>query len=117
MAGTQAHPDEPTNDSASVIVAGRVYVDPARRAEFIAGTGAIVERAREHPGYLDLAFSPGPIDPGPIDPGRVNIFEHFESRLALDVWRADVSAPEPRVPLRRDEMPKHEVVRSGPPFG
>lgn len=95
----------------SVIVAGRVYVDPAQRDEFVAGMRIVVERARNYPGCLDLAISPDP-----IEPGRVNIFEHFESREALDAWRAKAPAPEHQVALTGDQMAKHDVARSGPPF-
>jgi quinol monooxygenase YgiN len=96
----------------AVIVAGKVYVDPAARDRFIEAHRHIVEQARKHPGCLDLAISPDP-----IEEGRVNIFEHFESREALEAWRAIAPAPAASSDIEDVQVLKHEVSGSGPPFG
>ena len=95
----------------TVIVAGKVYVDPDERDEFVDAHRGIVEKAREQPGCLDLSISP---DPG--EPGRVNVFEHRESAAALDAWRALAEPPATSVRLRDEQMFKHQVSESGPPF-
>jgi quinol monooxygenase YgiN len=96
----------------TVIVAGKVYVDPSERARMIEGHRRIVERAREHPGCLDISISPDP-----IEDGRVNVYEYWESREVLDAWRKIAPQPSVSVEMRSGEVLKHEVSSSGPPFG
>ena len=96
----------------TVIVAGKVYVEPGERDRLIEGHRVVVERAREHPGCLDVSISPDP-----VEPGRVNIFEHWESAATLDAWRAISPRPTGSVELKDVQVFKHEVSRSGPPFG
>lgn len=55
----------------SVIVAGKLYVDPQDRDRFVEGHRCIMKAARRHPGCLDLSISADP-----VEPGRVNNFEH-----------------------------------------
>ncbi|GAB3483619.1 putative quinol monooxygenase [Amycolatopsis cihanbeyliensis] len=96
----------------TVIVAGKVYVEPGERDRFVAGHRELVLRCRERPGCLDLAISPDP-----VEPGRVNLFEHWESEEALAAWRAIAPAPAVDVEITDDQVLKHEVASSGPPFG
>ncbi|MCK1812876.1 antibiotic biosynthesis monooxygenase [Streptomyces sp. XM4011] len=95
----------------TVIVAGKLYVDPKDRDRFVEGLRPIVEAARNHPGCLDLSIAPDP-----IEPGRVNNFEHWESQEALNAFRA--MAPRPSVPakIKNDQVLKHVVSHTGPPF-
>lgn len=95
----------------TLIVAGRVHVDPRDRDRFIEGHRDLVERARRRPGCLDLSISPDP-----IEAGRVNIFEHWESRQALDAWRASAPPPSGSVDLVDVQVLKHEISSSRPPF-
>ncbi|WP_017537609.1 MULTISPECIES: putative quinol monooxygenase [Nocardiopsis] len=95
----------------TVIVAGKVYVDPGDRDRFLRGVEAIVAEGRKAPGCLDLAISPDP-----QEEGRVNLFESWESHEALEAWRAVAPAPSAAVEITRDEVLKHEVSSSGPPF-
>jgi quinol monooxygenase YgiN len=94
-----------------VIVAGKVYVEPAERDRFVEAHQHIVERARAHPGCLDLAISPDP-----IEVGRVNIFEYFESAGALAAWRAVAPPPSGAIGIKDDQVAKHVISSSGPPF-
>ncbi|MEY8041729.1 putative quinol monooxygenase [Saccharopolyspora cebuensis] len=96
----------------ALIIAGKVYVDPSERDRFVAGHQDLVEQARRYPGCLDLSISPDP-----TEPGRVNIFEHWESQEALDAWRAIAPAPSGSVAIADDHVRKHEISRSGHPFG
>src|SRR5690349_11884521 len=95
----------------TVIVAGKVYVDPEVRDRYVEGHQVIVERARVYPGCLDVSISPDP-----LEAGRVNIFEHFESEEVLDAWRAISPAPTFTAEIRDVEVLKHRIARSGPPF-
>ena len=65
-----------------VIVGGHLRVDPATRADYLAGCLAVVERARSADGCLDFAISADP-----IDPGRINVYERWESQQAVDAFR------------------------------
>ncbi|WP_241485105.1 putative quinol monooxygenase [Nocardiopsis potens] len=94
-----------------MIVAGRVYVDPRDRERFVEEHRGTIEAARNAPGCLDMAISPDP-----VDPARVNIFEHFETAEALEYWRATAPVPEGAVAIEKDQVLKHEISASGPPF-
>ncbi|MEC3976853.1 putative quinol monooxygenase [Amycolatopsis sp. H20-H5] len=95
----------------TLIIAGKVYVDPADRDEFIEGHRTIVEQARKYPGCLDVAISPDP-----VDAGRVNLFEYWESKEILAAWRAIAPRPTTSIAIRVGEALKHEVSHSGLPF-
>lgn len=65
-----------------IIVAGQITVEPQQRESYLAGCVSIVEQGRAKVGCLDLAISADL-----VDPGRINIFERWESRAALDAAR------------------------------
>ncbi len=95
----------------TVIVAGKLYVDPQDRDRLVEGHRPIVEAARTHPGCIDLSISADP-----IEPGRVNLFEYWESPEALDAFRAVAPSPAVAIDIKDDQVLKHEVSHSGPPF-
>jgi quinol monooxygenase YgiN len=95
----------------TVIIAGPVYVDPADRDRLVDGFRVVVERARAHPGCLDVSISPDS-----VDPGRVNILEHWESEEVLDAWRAVAPAPKAAGPAEAGGVRKHVVAWTGGPF-
>ncbi|AGM05671.1 putative quinol monooxygenase [Amycolatopsis keratiniphila] len=95
----------------TVIVAGKVYVDPAERDRYVEGHQVIVERARAHPGCLDVVIAADT-----LEPGRVNIFEYWESEEVLNAWRAISPRPTYSAEIRDGEVFKHRVSYSGPPF-
>jgi quinol monooxygenase YgiN len=95
----------------TVIIAGPVYVDPADRDRLVEGFRIIVERAREHPGCLDVSISPDS-----IEPGRVNVFEYWESEEALTAWRAKAPHPTAKGRLETGRVHKHLVTWTGAPF-
>ena len=66
----------------AVIVAGKLLVKPGSRDEFLNSSGPAILAARNHPECRDFAVSPDP-----IDEDRVNIFEFWQSRSALDSFR------------------------------
>jgi quinol monooxygenase YgiN len=65
-----------------IIVAGHIVVAPRERESYLAGCASIVEQARATAGCLDFA-----ITADPIDPGRINVFERWESRAAVEAFR------------------------------
>jgi len=52
----------------------------------------------------------------PIEAGRINNFEQWESEEALAAWRAEANVPEPVTEILSDEVMKHQISESGPPF-
>jgi quinol monooxygenase YgiN len=95
----------------ALIIAGKVYVDPAERDRFVEGHRNIVEEARKAPGCIDVAISPDP-----TEAGRVNIFEYWESQETLDAWRAVSPPPSVDIQISDDHALKHLIASSGPPF-
>lgn len=95
----------------SVIVAGRLYVDPKDRDRFVEGHRPIVEAARSYPGCLDLSISPDP-----VEAGRVNNFEYWDSQEALEAIRAVAPRPSVSVDIEDGQVFKHEISHTGPPF-
>ncbi|MBB5111799.1 quinol monooxygenase YgiN [Micromonospora echinospora] len=70
-----------------LIVAGTLYVDPARRYAYLASCEAAVRAARAAPGCVDFAVSADL-----VEPGRVNVYERWESDEQLLAFRG--SGPE-----------------------
>jgi len=94
-----------------VIVAGKIYVDPSERDRMVDGMRVVVERARAHPGCVDMSISPDS-----VEPGRVNMFEQFESAEALEAWRAIAPEPTESIDIIEAQVLKHQISASGPPF-
>ncbi len=67
----------------AIIVAGKLMIQPGFRDAFIAQSCAAVILARAHDACADFAVSADP-----VDPLRVNIYEKWRSRAALDAFRA-----------------------------
>ena len=65
-----------------VIVAGYLVVDPSQRDSYLEDCRAVVRQARKSPGCLGFAISADL-----IEPDRIDIFERWESRAALDEFR------------------------------
>jgi quinol monooxygenase YgiN len=64
-----------------VIVAGYLVIESPHRDSYLSGCTA-VQQARATPGCLDYAISADP-----LDPDRIRIFERWESRAAVEVFR------------------------------
>ena len=65
-----------------IIVAGHLIVDPEQRESYLADCVSVVEQARRAPGCLDFAIT-GDL----VDPGRIDVFERWESRAAVEAFR------------------------------
>jgi quinol monooxygenase YgiN len=66
----------------AIVVAGHLMVDPAARDDYLAGCLDVVRQARGTSGCLDFAISADV-----LDPGRVNVYERWASRAAVDAFR------------------------------
>lgn len=65
-----------------VIVAGHLIVGASQRDDYLAGCVDVVRAARDTAGCLDFAISADL-----VDPARINIFERWASRAAVEVFR------------------------------
>ena len=65
-----------------VIVAGHLIVGRKVRDDYLAGCAAVVEKARATPGCLDFSISADL-----LDPTRINVFERWASRDAVEAFR------------------------------
>ncbi len=68
--------------SPNIIVAGKIYVAPENRAEFIKLSLDSVTQARQTVECADFAVSADP-----LESGRVNIYEVWISKQALNEFR------------------------------
>ena len=66
----------------AVVVAGYLMVDPDARDDYLAGCRDVVRQARDTSGCLDFAISADV-----LDPGRVNVYERWVSRAAVEAFR------------------------------
>ena len=65
-----------------VIVAGPLTVRAEERDAYVVGCVEVVRAARAAPGCLDFVISADL-----LDPTRVNVFERWESRAAVEAFR------------------------------
>lgn len=93
-----------------LIIAGKLYMDPQERDQWVAAHDDVIKRARAMPGCRDLYVSADP-----IEAGRANIFELWESEEQLEAWRA-IADPPPRPVILGGNVEKYEISSAGPPF-
>jgi quinol monooxygenase YgiN len=90
-----------------IIVAGHLVVEPDQRESYSAGCVPVVEQARRTAGCLDFA-----ITAGLLDAGRINVFERWESRAAVEAFRGDGPSGEQQAALLSAEVSEYDVADS-----
>ena len=95
-----------------VIVAGYVTIEPSQRASYLVGCVGVVERARGAAGCLDFA-----ITADLLDPGRVNVFERWESRAAVETFRGGGPSDEQGAAMLATSVAEYDVAGVRPLFG
>lgn len=88
-----------------VIVAGQLRVEPAERAAYLAGCARVVELARVAAGCLDFAVSADV-----VDPGRINVYERWESREAVERFRGSGPGEEQGAALLSASVAEYDVT-------
>jgi len=68
----------------TILVSGRIWIVPGRRADFLRRSLAAVVAARQAPGCIDFVVAPDP-----LDEDRVHVFEEWESADQLYAFRGD----------------------------
>ena len=88
-----------------VIVAGYLIVEPSQRDDYLQGCVAVVEQARLAHGCLDFA-----IGADLLDPRRIDIYERWESRAALEAFRGDGPSEEQQGSIVSASVCEYDVV-------
>lgn len=94
-----------------LIIAGKLYVEPDSREEYLASFEETIRQARNQPGCLDCVLAADP-----VEAGRVNQFEQWESEDHFASWQAVVEPPSPATEVLDTDVKKYEISASGPVF-
>lgn len=92
-----------------VIVAGHLVVDAEQRESYLAGCVRVVEEARRASGCLDFA-----ITADLVDAGRINIFERWESRVAVEAFRGSGPSEEQGAAMLSASVAEYDVGEGRP---
>jgi quinol monooxygenase YgiN len=93
-----------TKERSMVIVAGYLVVEPPQRDGYLVGCEAVVQQARHTQGCLDFAISADL-----LDPSRIDIFERWESRAAMDAFRGSGPSDEQQGSIVRASVSEYDV--------
>ena len=88
-----------------LIVAGHLVVAPGQRASYLADCVSVVEQARRAPGCLDFA-----ITADLVHPGRIDIFERWESRAAVEAFRGSGPSDEQGAAMLAASVAEYDVA-------
>jgi quinol monooxygenase YgiN len=88
-----------------IVVAGRLYVDPAERDAYLAGCADVIAQARRAPGCLDFHLSADP-----LEPDRINVFEQWESVADVEAFRGSGPSDDQAAAIRDARMWQHEIA-------
>jgi quinol monooxygenase YgiN len=95
-----------------LIVAGHVMVDPKVRDDYLAASRVVVESARRTDTCQDFAVSADL-----VDPGRVNVFERWDTREAVEEFRRSGPPFDWADAIRSAEVAEYDVTGVRPLFG
>jgi quinol monooxygenase YgiN len=92
-----------------VIVAGHIIVADGQRESYLASCVGVVQQARRAPGCLDFA-----ITADLVEHGRINIFERWESREAVEAFRGDGPSGEQGAAMLSASVTEYDVSGERP---
>jgi quinol monooxygenase YgiN len=87
-----------------IVVAGSLSVEPSGREAYLDGCRDVVAAARQAAGCLDFALSADL-----LEPGRINVFERWESREALERFRGSGPSGDQLAELLEIDVSEYEV--------
>jgi quinol monooxygenase YgiN len=87
-----------------IVVAGSLRVEPPGREAYLDGCRDVVAAARQAAGCLDFALSADL-----LEPGRINVFERWESREALERFRGSGPSGDQLAELLEIDVSEYEV--------
>jgi quinol monooxygenase YgiN len=88
-----------------VIVAGHLRVSADARDAYLAGCVAVVAAARAAPGCLDFAISADL-----IDPDRINVYERWESRQAVEAFRGSGPGDDQAAAIESASVAEYDIA-------
>lgn len=87
-----------------IIVAGYLIVDPVDRESYLAGCVEVIDQARRTAGCLDFSLSADL-----LRPERINIFERWESREAVEKFRGSGPSDEQGAAIQSASVAEYDV--------
>ena len=87
-----------------IIVSGRLYLQPGTRAQFLAASAVAMTQARATAGCGDFVVAADP-----IEADRVNVYEEWDTRAALDRFRGEGPGEDLSASIARAEVGEYEV--------
>jgi quinol monooxygenase YgiN len=91
-----------------IFVAGRLYLRPGTREQFLALSADAMMQARRAPGCRDFVVAADPME---LD--RVNVYEAWTSRAALAAFRGTGPGDDLSALIVRAEVAEHVVTPVG----
>jgi quinol monooxygenase YgiN len=88
-----------------VIVSGWLRVRPEDRHSYLAGCRETIALARSAPGAIDFHLTPDP-----IEADRINVFEQWESREAVELFRGSGPSDDQNELIVDARVEQHEVA-------
>ena len=88
-----------------VIASGHLAVDPEQRDAYLADCRQVVRQGRAADGCLDFA-----ITADLIDPGRIDIFERWVSRAAVEAFRGSGPSQEQGAAMLSASVVEYDVT-------
>jgi quinol monooxygenase YgiN len=88
-----------------VIVAGHLIIDADERDSYLADCEHVIEEARRAPGCLDFAISADL-----LDRARINVFERWESRSAVEAFRGSGPSDEQAGAIASASVAEYDVA-------
>ena len=88
-----------------IIVAGHLVVAPEERDAYLEGCVSVVEQARDTSGCLDFS-----INADLVDPRRINVYERWESREAVEAFRGGGPSGEQGAQILAGTVAEYDVA-------
>ena len=88
-----------------IIVAGYLIVEPDTRLAYLADCISVVEQARRAKGCIDFCLSADV-----VDPSRINVFERWETRAAVETFRGEGPSSDQQSAIRDAAVAEYEVA-------
>ncbi|HEY6316848.1 MAG TPA: antibiotic biosynthesis monooxygenase [Acidimicrobiia bacterium] len=90
-----------------VIVAGQLTVAPGQRESYLAGCIGVVEQARRAAGCLDFSIAADL-----VEPDRINVFEQWKSREAVEAFRGGGPDDEQSAAMLAASVTEYDVTNA-----
>ena len=88
-----------------IIIAGRLYVAPEQRDDYLKALADVPAKARQFRGCLDFVQAADP-----VEPGRINVYERWQSDDDVLAFRASGGSPPPLPKVQQFDVKKYRVA-------